>query len=508
VVFFSEKKVSRRKYVVAAGGAVAVAAVGGAAYYLSQLGPTPATPKAYELIKWDKPDWETRLTNYEVGKMPDHWIQRFPELIDNFPGKKGMAAIGGYVPPEGWEKAVKGVEKITFLNYGGLPGDPAIEQAMCRYEDLFGIRVEAIAMEELSLWMKTLSILTAHSDAIDIVDYSPMELMSQLVGSGFLMPCDFLWPKEILHLYDPIVKDLHFYKGTAYATSMCMKPYPIVYRPSWLKKATGSSEPPQSWLESVEVAKQCAEWAEKNLGKGYTGMSLAGKDHRYMWNYWFSALRSQGGSMCDSSGRMNVTTPEWHNTFEVFVDYVRTGGMTTDALGWSWTDSPEMFGKGKAAMCMCGSSDLTFYEDPDRYGAIQGDWEAMPPWPYDKGMPRATATSAANFSVNPFINDNQKAAALLWMDLYRSYEVQWNEAFFEGNECYVSSLYEKEENRKFVNFPEVRAETLKAMAAEILPPNADTALKFLLEYYHKACLGEISVDEALSSAQDEIDLLQ
>jgi ABC-type glycerol-3-phosphate transport system substrate-binding protein len=208
------------------------------------------------------------------------------------------------------------------------------------------------------------------------------------------------------------------------------------------------------------------------------------------------------------TGKVDVTTPEWHKVFNVFVDYVLKGGMTKDALGWSWTDSPEMFGKGKAAMAMVGSSDVTFYEDPARYGPIQGDWTPMPPWPFDKGLPRASYNSAANWSVNPFIPDNQKAAALLWMDYYRSYEAQWNEAFFEGNECYVSNLYKVEENKTYVNYPDVRAETLKAMGSEILPPNGDTILKYIHEYWQKACLGQISVDEALSSAQKSIDELQ
>ncbi|MCD6536872.1 MAG: hypothetical protein J7K49_07600, partial [Thaumarchaeota archaeon] len=120
----------------------------------------------WDSINWDKPlPWTKRLTKVEVGTIPDNWIKRFPFLEKYRPDK--TAAIGGYVLPEGWKEAVKGVDKLRFLNYGGMPHDPATAMGLAAFEDLTGIRIEYEEMEELTLWTKTVSIMTAKSDAID-----------------------------------------------------------------------------------------------------------------------------------------------------------------------------------------------------------------------------------------------------------------------------------------------------------------------------------------------------
>ncbi|MEM4522321.1 MAG: hypothetical protein QW738_03785 [Nitrososphaeria archaeon] len=542
------KKVDRRSFLYVGLGAVALIAIGAAAYFATKppevvtvtqptttavttvvtttqptttvvtttvptttvITTTPTTPKTtmpWELIKWDKPGFEERLTDVKIGPIPDHWIQRFPTLKTYRAEPK--AAIGGYVLPEGWEKAVEGVKEIKFLNYGGLAHDPATQMAMCRFEDLTGIHVEAKEMEELTLWLKTVSILTAKSDAVDLITPGGAFYGNQLVRNGWVIPLDHLWSPEAEKLYSPAMKLLckfgeHWYFTGAVAT----KPSIPYFRVSWLKQATGSSEPPKTWVEVVDVMAQVAEWARKTLGPGYYGIAMPGKDHRYMQRAFCPGLFSQGGSFLDAKGNIYFLSSEFKNVFELFIKMDRNGAMPREALGWSWTDPGELFGRGKVGFIHDGTVNINRYISPTLYPEIKDDWIALPPLSFDgKSVPATEEHSSQPWSINPYAHPKQQAAAMLFADFYRSYEVQWNELVFEGNETLAAPLYKRADVVAAMPLPEVKKAAIELSKMELYPPGADDIFARLNEWWHKAILGEVSIDDALKNAQKDADAI-
>jgi ABC-type glycerol-3-phosphate transport system substrate-binding protein len=543
------KKVDRRNFLYVGLGAVALVAIGAAAYIamnppvvtqtittattatttvptttvitqptttvvttttattVTTTQPTPTTTMPWELIKWDQPSFEERLTGVKIGPIPDHWIQRFPTLKTY--KKEPIAAIGGYQLPKGWEQAVSGVKEIKFLNYGGLAHDPATEMALCAFEDLTGIHVEAKEMEELTLWLKTVSIMTAKSDAIDIIDVGGTIYGQHVVKSGWALPIDFLWPPEAQKLYSPLNTKLCKFGEHWYYTGMIStKPFVPYFRPSWLKQATGSSEPPKTWVDVVEVMAQVAKWAKDKLGPGYYGIVMPGKDHRYMWINFVAPLYSLGGWFLDSKGNINVLSTEFRKAFEIFVKMGQNGAMPAEALGWAWTDPGELFGKGKAGFIHDGVVNISRYMSPTLYPDIKDDWIATIPLSYDSKTPPAVAeASSAALAVNPYTSPKQQAAAMLFLDFYRSYQVQWNELAFEGNETVATALYDREDVKNTIPLPNVKKTAIEVSKTEMLPPGADEALARLLEWWQKAVLGTISIDEALTKAQKDIDAI-
>jgi len=541
------KRLTRRKALsttakIAIGVVVGAAVGGGIAYYTSQQAAKPAAPttvtkvvtqkvtvsptpsmtvstttttpviaiekEPWRLIKWDKPSWEERLTEVKVGEIPKHWIERFPFLKTY--KEKPIAAIGGYKLPEGWKEAVSGVDVIRFLNYGGLAHDPAIALAMCAFEDLTGIRVEAKEMEELTIWLKTVSIMTAKSDAIDMLHLFSPVMNRHVALSGWAVPVDFLWPSEAQKLYSPEIADVckigdHWY----FSGLVSVKPLVPFFRPSWLKKATGSSEPPKTWVETAEVLNDVAKWIKENLGPGYYAMALPGKDHRYMWAEMASALYSLGGKALTAEGWMNVLTDEFKEVFKFFVNLGRSGILPKEALGWAWTDPGELFGKGKVCFINDGTVNITRFMNPKLAPGLDEDWVVLPPLGYDKGYPPATSDcSPVCFGVNPYTSPKKKAAAMLFLDFYRSYQAQWNELAFEGNETVAAPLYDEESVLEHVDKPDIRKEAVKVIRLELLPPGADSMLSYLLEWWQKAVLGEVDADEALKKAQEDIEAVQ
>lgn len=462
----------------------------------------------WDSINWDKPYvWPERLNKVEVDTIPDNWIERFPFLETYRPDKK--AAVRGYVLPEGWKDAVKGVDKLKFLNYGGMPHDPATAMGLAAFEDLTGIRIEYEEMEELTLWTKTVSIMTAKSPDIDIVHHSAPFLLASVASRGWAMPLDFFWPEDVQALYSSHAKDLAYYNGHWWASGwISTKPFIHFIRKSWLKEATGSEEPPTTWQELKSVAKKIADYLNSKYGPGYAAFAVPGKDHRYMWQVISGPFYSLGGKFLTPEGKINVVSKESKIVHEYFVSLFKDGIIPQEALGWSWTDAPDLFAKGKAGIVYQGTVNAVRFSNPELAPEIQDDWIALPPLSWDQGYPKATVEEAsANLSVSPFIPDERKAAALLFLDLYRSYQAQWNELAYEGNETVATALYNRPDVQQRLIAGEARREAIKYSRSEALPPEADSAQKIWWEWVQKAILGEVSVDEALENAQSEIDQL-
>jgi len=452
---------------------------------------------AWEKIDWNKPvPWPERLKNIDLApQIPEEFIIQEPWLADQ---PKKTTAVGGYVWPEGWQEAVKGVKSITYFNYGGLPHDPAIGLAIAAFEAKTGIKVKAQPMEELGVWLKTVAAMMAKSHEPQLIHNFPTISLRHIVAAGWAMNLDWFWPPEVQELYGPAMIDAAQVDGHFWASGqVSVKPFILFYRPSILEEATGSPEPPKTYQELLVKAKMVAEKT------GKYGLAIPGKDYRYMWYMFSGPLYSMGGQFV-RDGQFDVASAEYRATFKYMVDLVRKGAVPTEAFGWSWTDAPETFARGRAAMLIAGPVNATRWTDnpPE---AIEGDWDVTAPLPWDKGYPRATATGASpNWVVNAYASDEEKAAALLFLDLYRSYQSQWNELGFEGNESAVPALYDLESIQKIVPKTDVRRVAIKSAKVESLPVNGDQMLKYQLEWWTKAASGEVSVEKALEGLREDI----
>ena len=465
-------------------------------------------PGPWDSINWDKPlSWPERLRRVKIGKIPDHWIDKFSFLETYRPDK--IAAIGGYVLPEGWKEAIKGVDKLRFLNYGGMPHDPATAMGFAAFEDLTGITIEYEEMEELTLWEKTVSILTAKSPEIDILDLTAVYYTSIVAKRHWAMPLDFFWPEDVLALYSPAVKDIGMYNGHWWSGAyISTKPFMPFIRKSWLKEATGSTRLPKTWKELVSVLRKITKWAKENLGEGYYGWAVPGKDYRYMWRICTVPFFSLGGELVTPDGKINVTSKEWRMVNKMLVDLFKEGVIPKEALGWSWTEAPEVFGRGKAGFVLAGTVQAVRFSNPKLSPGIQDDWLPMEPLSWDVGYPKATCEESSQaLMISPFISDEKKAAVLLFLDLYRSNQAQWNEVAYEGNETLNVPLYERPDVMERLVAGRERRMAVQYSRAVMYPPIIDMAMKIWHEWFQRAALGEVSVDEALENAQEEINKL-
>ena len=71
----------------------------------------------------------------------------------------------------------------------------------------------------------------------------------------------------------------------------------------------------------------------------------------------------------------------------------------------------------------------------------------------------------------------------------------------------MMSVYDHPEIKSEVSRPDLRSATVAAQIGEAYPPGMMDVLSILMEYLHKVALGEMDADEALKTAQDEIDMI-
>jgi ABC-type glycerol-3-phosphate transport system substrate-binding protein len=464
--------------------------------------PTPP-PKAYELIDWNKPVPMTERL-----------------LADE------------YILPEGWEEATEGVEEIVFFNAGGLKHDIATAIGMELFERKTGIRVKAIEVGTAYTFPKFLSVVTARDPSVHFAFIRAEVEYAQVATAGWAHPIDELWPPEVRELYSPGLVDTLEVGGHFYGSVNIVQYYVLFYRPSWLESA-GVEKVPTTWEEVYEAAKKCREWAEVNLGPDYYGLVFAGGKAGHIHLAFLSSLvYSQGGKTLNPDGSWRLDSPEFKNAWNYMANLVLEGIADPACYGYGWKEYHTVFGMGKAAMTLGYSVYAVKYDEMKEgvpvFPEVYGDWEAVPPPKWDETQPDSNRIGYINYDlyvVNNFADDKHKAAAMLFLDFYRSKEAQMYELLVEGNDAFLPAVYEDpdvvdkvdwdlarevaakigapEPVKKGISIPEVRAASAKTARIEMLPPGAVYVSDILHTYMGKAGTGEMDVDAALAEALAE-----
>lgn len=421
-----------------------------------------------------------------------------------------------YILPEGWEKAVEGVESIVYFNSGALAHDPATVVNIKKFEELTGIKVNAIEVSSLILFDKTLSVLVSRDPSIHGMSLTdaPLEL-SQIIGAGWAAFLPF-WTPEVQNIYPKALVDaMRGRDGRVYATCDTMRVYVLFYRPSWLK-AAGVEKVPETWQEVREAALKCREWAKENLGPDYWGIVFPGD---YNMSHMLQAgIYSQGARVL-VDGKPVWNSPEGRNSWQLWYDFIVTDKSAPEAcLGYTWNDYQEIFAKGKAAMMLGFTTYIVRCSDPELAPGVHtdvfgnpvqgGDFAVVAPPKWNADYPdscRAAFVDFDAFIVNPFADDRHQAAAMLFAEFRMSKEACRNEVLVEGNDSFFPGLYDDPEVSGKIRFPDAIRLSVQNAVMEAFPPGSKHSIDILTEYFGKAVTGEMDAQAALDAAQKEID---
>lgn len=421
---------------------------------------------AYELIKWNQP----KSIHERIGDP-------------------------GYILPEGWKEAIAGVTRIKVSNFGALKHDPATVANAKKFEELTGIKVELLGWAEPPIVAKTVSIFAAKSKSVDVLCYDHPTTYIQMAVGGWLHPVDAIWDDPgAWKLYAPPVKEgLRAPDGHIYGSIGQTKTMMLFYRPSLVPK------PPETWVGLRQIAKKVTTpktWGFVFSAGGEMDIVYPLRDMIY----------SQGGRTVDMKRQLIlIDTSEGRNAWKMLCDMVLTDkSAPTSVLEYSWMGASDMFAMGKAAMVMTHTVDANRFQDPKKAPKIQGDWAVAAPPKWDKTMPddyHASYFDIDGYMINNAIDDNQKAAAMLFVDFMRSYEASYRELITEGNEAAVISVYDSPAAQK-VPVPQGRKAAMSRAVLESFPPTGRMLTDIMKEYFAYAISEKMSPMEALEKCQE------
>ena len=451
-----------------------------------------AAKKPWETIQWDKPR----------------------------PADQRLSAPE-YILPEGWQEATKGVKWILHFNAGAMEHDPGTLANFKLFEKLTGIKVDYVEVSDQVLLQKTISALVSRDSKITSMCVSePAYSMQHLISANWIERMDAIWGPKVQKIYPPgLVQIMKGPDGHIYGTVDTQKANMMYLRPSWLKAAGVGI--PTTWGEMVEAAKKAREWAEKNLDQTYWGIAFTG-DH-YFLQHLQAGVYAQGGRIM-VNGKVNVLTPEFKRTWELFVNFIAKDKSAPEAiLGWTWNDYQQAFAMGKAAMIDMGlNTNRVIYANPEKAPGVQkdvfgkpdkgpkglGDWIALAPPKWSKEMPDkyigAAPTNFSSFVINRFASDREKAAAMLLGEVRMSRQGGLNELLIEGNSPFLSAVFDDPKVMEKVPYSDVEKICNQNAVLEVFPPGAEKMMDILLEYFGKAATGKMPALQALEKAQQEI----
>jgi ABC-type glycerol-3-phosphate transport system substrate-binding protein len=412
---------------------------------------------------------------------------------------KGKGMISGYQLPKGWDKATAGVKRLVATNSGGLKHDPATVLNAKLFEEWTGIHIEIIEMKDSLLWPKTLSVATAKSTDVDIFYSSNPYEIPQLAEAKWIVPVDEFWPPDVQEHYPKkMFPALQGLDKRFYGSPLALWGMFLFYRPSWFKKA--GLKVPRTWQELIPISKELDKWAKANLGEGYSGAVFSAKVAGMTRKLIEMLVYSQDKRLVQD-GKLVIDKDAWN----LMCDLWLKGGFSESSLEYDWPDAPEVFAKGKAGMTITGGVYMKMYTNPEFAGAIQGDWDVVP-LPGWEGITEVGKGSGGNdaWLINPFIAPEKVAAAMLWLDFYRSFQGCFNELYYEGNESFLPAVYEHPEVKKEVMHTDYRKLYMATAVDEVFPPGVPEAMDAMTKYFHKVVLKEIDRDKALEQLQKEI----
>jgi ABC-type glycerol-3-phosphate transport system substrate-binding protein len=422
-----------------------------------------------------------------------------------------------YVLPKGWKEATQGVTSITFGNSGALMADIATKMNMMRFEELTGIKVNAIELPADLMIPKTLATVVARNPNVHLVYAGATDNLGTLMAGKWLDPVDFFWPQAVLDLYGSSVRDYRI-DGHWWGSFITTVAYCVYYRPSWLKAA--GVDVPRSWAELYPAVSKVDAWAKQHFGRDYYGIVFPG-DGLQLTKLLQDIVHSQGKRVF-AEGKYDFNLPEFENALYYLLRFAKEGMVTPDFISYDYSEGPNLFGLGKAGFCVHAATAYTM-KFPTEYPEVKDDWEMMPQFKWDNASPdnyQAGDVGHNGLAIPTYIDDKHKAAGLLFMDYVRSREATRNELCVEGNESAFLANYQDSDVAKKVDWnlanraakelgipnppqvselakSEARGQVVKYGYSEPAYPGYENIMKKVNEMFAGAVSGELSKEEAV-----------
>jgi len=407
-----------------------------------------------------------------------------------------------YILPEGWKKAVKGIDFIEFINSGSMEYDPAMAESIRQFEELTGIKCKYQELGENDINSKQTTILRAKMSDLDLIFTTTFsEPYADYVKAGWLMPVDMLWNDNIASVYSKSMRDdVLKINGHIYAFPYIGWTPLFQYREDLLKEA-GFDYPPKFWDELVKYAQMLTKDTNGDGVVDRYGFCYHAGDRYSTMMILGQLLVNSGGSLL-KNGKVNINTPEAERAVQFLVDLrdnykVVPLGVNT----YSYTEPPNLFAADKVAtMASPNWAHLVVSKNEEILKQYR-----MTQFPtLNDSILSKSFFDFSFYSVSTF--SKKKAAALLFLDFLRSYQARHNEVYIEKNVVPNKKVWLATEVIEEVPYANILSESV-GNSVQWIFPQATKVSDIIHATIGSILVGDTSVKEGLANGQKEIDNL-
>jgi multiple sugar transport system substrate-binding protein len=402
-----------------------------------------------------------------------------------------------YQLPKGAKEAIaaEGTKKLVIYNWGDLAYDPATVANGKAFTQQTGVEIEFVGTPDEQMMPKLQPLFMTKSDAVDIVPLDGTNFRA-FVSKNWLMQVDFLWDEPTLAAYQSGIRNL-LVDGHHYSCPQVARVTDILYyRPSMLK-AAGYSKPPATLDEFIEMAKKMTVDKDKNGSIDQWGYAFRASGVLDGAEIVKANALLYGVNPDNVNGKIKYNSPEVVKVVDMLVkmrnDYkVVPPGVTSYQHG----DVADFFLSGNVAMVI----DPTYLYQRCLDSTLKDDFAVAVQPRARAGGPTTVIQNWNGWGISSF--SKNKAAALVYLDMYRCYQAQVNEFVVENNEVLLKKAYDNPEAKK-IGYASVLAQIPDTVIN--IYPNQGDVYKTVIAELQNALIGSKTAQAAMDDAQKQID---
>ncbi len=402
-----------------------------------------------------------------------------------------------YQLPKGAKEAIaaEGTKKLVIYNWGDLSFDPATVENGKMFTQLTGVEIEWVGTPDEQMMPKLQPLFMAKSDAVDIVPLDATNYRA-FTSRDWLMQVDMLWDEAALNEFQTGARNL-IINGHHYSTPQVARVTDIMYyRPSMLK-AAGYTNPPATLDEFVEMTKKLTLDKNKDGSIDQWGYAFRASGVLDGAEIIKSIALLYGVNPDNQNGKVKYNAPEVVRAVDFLVklrnEYkVVPPGVTAYQHG----DVADFFLSGNVAIVI----DPTYLYARCMESSIKDDFGVALAPRAKKDGPSTVIQNWNGWGISTY--SKNKAAALVFLDMYRSYPAQVREFVLENNEVLLKKAYEHPEAKK-IGYSSVLSQITDTVI-DVYPGQGEV-YKAVIAEFQNALIGKKTPQAAMDDAQKQID---
>jgi multiple sugar transport system substrate-binding protein len=375
------------------------------------------------------------------------------------------------------------------------------------------VQIEEIARSVYSTQMST--ALSGGSDQYDVVMFSTAHFPLWQAGGwiepldSYLAAPDFDQDAYDLEDFPAGIRNIFTRDGRLYGLPQEASAYLLFYRKDLLRRY-GVQEPPQegwSWDEYIDAAQTVQEGLSRDGLSDMVATVFPGSRNRNLAQYVLQNVWGNGGELLDDELRPQLTQDAALDGVKAYVDQLQSLDITTTGVtGYAYSELLTSLQQGQAVMgFQWNAAAASLLSSAEELGAEWGF--SIVPY-FESTGPETERIFPSIWGVGVSAFSENKEAAFQYASWFTSREVAYDYVTKGGGSSGRSSLLNDPEI--IADYPQYPALLQSMRYYHALPDIPEWT--FILEdiltsNWNAALVGEVEVEEAMTTANDSIETL-